>query len=70
MQINHKDYRFLQDILPAQAVLSSHHQNTRTLLITKDFENLIICMDTATVYLIIHLEIETVDFNHVFIHNC
>ena len=57
-------------ILPAQAVLSSHHQNTKTLLIIKDLQDLIICMETETVYLIIHLEIETVGFNHLPIHNC
>ena len=50
----------LQDILPAQAVLSNHHQNARTLLIIKDLQDLIICMDTGTVYLIIHLEIELI----------
>ena len=38
----------------AQAVLSSHHQNTRTLLITKVLQDLVICMETETVYLIIH----------------
>ena len=66
MQINHKGHRLLQDILSAQAVLSCHHQNTRTLLIIKAS---IICMETETVYLIIHLAIETVGFNHLRIHN-
>ena len=60
-----------QDILlPAQAVLSSHHQNTRTLLIIKDLPDLIICIDTWTAYLITHLETEKVGFNHLRVHNC
>ena len=54
----------------AQAVLSSHQQNTRTLLITEVLQDLVICMETETVYLIIHLGKETVDFNRLCIHNC